>query len=230
MGACQCIHDPPPDACSTPANEAVVASGIRTERLRQVAPWGPRSQDPEDAIEDTAVIHPWNTTRLIRQERLDGRPLKIREFVAHDSRLHWELELRAGNDHQPATSVMIDTNSLTLLPLSRSYSRHSRICCWTPLGRKRPKADNYTLVSRAIKWTAGDSNVGNGQGVRWLDSGKLRPLYGAVDFRAVRRRSCTTSSVLLAKRRFGNRRGHRGCHPRIDAKTVPRRKLYRNRP
>lgn len=57
--------------------------------LRQVAPWGPGSQDPEDAIEDTAVIHPWNTTRLIRQERLDGRPLKIGEFVAHDSRLQF---------------------------------------------------------------------------------------------------------------------------------------------
>ena len=88
----------------------------------------------------------------------------------------------------------------------------------------------YILVSRAIKRTAGDSNVGNGQGVRRLDSGKLRPLYGAVDFRAVRRRSCTTRSVLVAKRRFGNRRGHRGCHPRIGAKTVPRRKLCRNRP
>ena len=73
--------------------------------------------------------------------------------------------------------------------------------CWTPLGRQRPKADNYMLVSRAIKRTAGDSNVGNGQGVRRLDSGKLRPLYGAVDFRAVRRRSCTTSSVLVARRR-----------------------------
>src|SRR3974390_3889452 len=73
MDTCQCIHDPLPDACSTSANEAVVASGIRTERLRQVAPWGPRSQDPEDGIEDTAVIHPWKTTRLIRQERLDGR-------------------------------------------------------------------------------------------------------------------------------------------------------------
>jgi hypothetical protein len=34
MGTCQCIHDPPPDACSTPANEAVVASGVWTERLR----------------------------------------------------------------------------------------------------------------------------------------------------------------------------------------------------
>ena len=50
---------------------------------------GPGSQDPEDGIEDTAVIHPWNTTRLIRQERLDGRPLKIGEFVAHDSGLQF---------------------------------------------------------------------------------------------------------------------------------------------
>ena len=55
------------------------------------------------------------------------------------------------------------------------------------------------LVSRAIKRTAGDSNVRNGQGVRWLDSGKLGPLYGAADFRAVRSRFCTTSSVLVAK-------------------------------
>jgi SAM-dependent methyltransferase len=77
------------------------------------------------------------------------------------------------------------------------------------------------LVSRAIERTAGDSNVGNGQGVCWLDSGKLRPLYGAVDFRAVRRGFCTASSVLVAKRRFGNRRGHRGCHPRIGVKTAP---------
>ena len=46
--------------------------------------------------------------------------------------------------------VMIDTNSLTLFPLSRSYSRHSRICCWTHLGRKRPKANNYLLVSRVF--------------------------------------------------------------------------------
>ena len=76
----------------------------------------------------------------------------------------------------------------------------------------------------------GDSNVENRQGVRRLDSGKLRPLYGAVDFRGVRRRSCRTSSVLLAKRSFGNRCGHRSCHPRIGSKTVARRKLCRNRP
>ena len=38
-------------------------------------------------------------------------------------------------------------------------------------------------------------------------------LYGAINFRALRRGYCTTRSVPVAKRRFGNRRGQRGCHP-----------------
>jgi hypothetical protein len=33
------------------------------------------------------VIHPWHTTRFVRQERLDGDPFIVGEFVAHDSRL-----------------------------------------------------------------------------------------------------------------------------------------------
>ena len=92
------------------------------------------------------------------------------------------------------------------------------------MAERRPKAKNYVLVSRAIKQTAV---------IAMLDADKafagsipkLRPPYGAVDFRAVRRRSCTTSSVLIAQRRSGNRRGHRGCHPRIGAETVPWRTL-----
>jgi len=89
LGACQCIRDPLPDACPTRANEAVVANGLRTERLRQVESWGRGSRDPIDAIEDMAIIHPWNTTRLIRKERFDGRLLKIGKFAAHDSRLQF---------------------------------------------------------------------------------------------------------------------------------------------
>src|SRR5262249_19478660 len=85
MSASQCIHDPAPDARSTPTNEAVVAGSVRTERIRQIAPRCPRSQDPEDATEDTTVIHPWHATRLVGQHRLDGSPLIIGEFVAHDS-------------------------------------------------------------------------------------------------------------------------------------------------
>src|ERR1700746_723250 len=42
MGASQCIHNPGPHARSTPANEAIVARGVRTECIRQVAPLCPR--------------------------------------------------------------------------------------------------------------------------------------------------------------------------------------------
>ena len=57
----------------TPArgtNEAIVASSVRTEVVRQVAPRRSRSQDPEDALEDTTVVHPWHAARLVRQHRL----------------------------------------------------------------------------------------------------------------------------------------------------------------
>jgi len=42
-------------------------------------------QDPEDAIEDTTIVHSWYIARLIRQHRLNGKPLIVREFVTHDS-------------------------------------------------------------------------------------------------------------------------------------------------
>src|SRR5947209_15538712 len=73
-----------PDPRSSPANKTIVAGRVRTEVIRQVSPWRPRSQDPEDAIEDATVIHSWHAARLIRQHRLDRRPLIVCEFVAHD--------------------------------------------------------------------------------------------------------------------------------------------------
>jgi hypothetical protein len=39
-----------------------------------------------------------------------------------------------------------------------------------------------------------------------------------------------TSSIVVAKGRSRDRRWHWGCPPRIGTKTVPERKLYRNRP
>ena len=65
MSAGQCAHDPSPYARSSPANEAVVASGVRTEVFRQIAPRRPRSQDPEDAIEDATVVHPRHAARFV---------------------------------------------------------------------------------------------------------------------------------------------------------------------
>lgn len=35
----QAIHDPIPDACLSPANETIVASGMRSVVLGQITPW-----------------------------------------------------------------------------------------------------------------------------------------------------------------------------------------------
>jgi hypothetical protein len=34
----------------------------------------PERKHPEDAIEDTPVVDPWQTARLVRQHRIDGCP------------------------------------------------------------------------------------------------------------------------------------------------------------
>ena len=60
-------------------------SYVGTERIRQIA--RSRSQDPENAVENTAVIHSRDATRLVGQHGLDDGPLVIIEFVTHDSPL-----------------------------------------------------------------------------------------------------------------------------------------------
>src|SRR5262245_52393437 len=87
VGLGQCAHELGPHARPSPANEAIVAGRIRTEVIREITPWRPRSQDPEDTIEDPAVIHSWHAARLVRQHRLDGSPFVVGKFVAHDSPL-----------------------------------------------------------------------------------------------------------------------------------------------
>src|ERR1700753_4234423 len=85
VGSGKRVYDAAPNTSPPPSNEAVVAGGVRTKRLRQITPRCSRAQDPENAIEDTTVVHARNATRLVRQHCLDGGPLIIREFVAHDS-------------------------------------------------------------------------------------------------------------------------------------------------
>src|ERR1700730_9859762 len=85
VGSGKRVNDAAPDTGSPPPHEAGVASGVRTKRLGQITPGSPRSQDPENPIEDTSVVYPGNATRLVRQHRLDSSPFIVREFVAHDS-------------------------------------------------------------------------------------------------------------------------------------------------
>jgi hypothetical protein len=58
MSRGECIYDTTPYTSPSPTNEAVIAGGVGTERIRQIAPGRSRSQDPENAVENTAVVHP----------------------------------------------------------------------------------------------------------------------------------------------------------------------------
>src|SRR5258708_40239590 len=86
IGASQGVHNLAPDARPPPANEAIVAGGVWTEGLRQVAPRRPGPQPPKDAVEDTPVIHTRDTAWLVRQHRLDDNPFVVGKFVAHYSK------------------------------------------------------------------------------------------------------------------------------------------------
>jgi len=66
MGSGECVYDAAPDTSPPPADESVVAGGVWAERLRQVAPWRSRSQDPEDSVENSSVIHPWPAARFVQ--------------------------------------------------------------------------------------------------------------------------------------------------------------------
>ena len=57
MSSGESIHDLIPDARPAPTNEAIVTGGMGTESLQQIAPRRSWSQDPEDGIEDAAVVH-----------------------------------------------------------------------------------------------------------------------------------------------------------------------------
>ena len=87
MSGGQRLHDPVPDTCPPPANEAIVASGVRAKALRQIAPRRTRSQDPEYAVEDTTVIDAGNAAWLVREHRPDEAPFIVAEFIPHDSKL-----------------------------------------------------------------------------------------------------------------------------------------------
>jgi hypothetical protein len=85
MSLSECAHNLGPNASSSPVSETIVAGRVRAEVVRQVAPWRPRSQDAEDSVEDTTIIHSWRAARLVRQHRIDGSPFLVGEFVTHDS-------------------------------------------------------------------------------------------------------------------------------------------------
>ena len=95
-----------PDPSLSPTDEAVVAGGVRTKAVGQIAPRGSGPQNPKDAVEDTPVIHAGHAARLVRKHRFDGRPLVVSEFVAHDSRLPF-----GGLNHELAADPSVQARS-----------------------------------------------------------------------------------------------------------------------
>ena len=113
MGVSQRVHYLAPDARPPPANEAIVARGVRTKNVRQVPPRRPGSQHPKDAVEDTAIVYPWYAARFVRQKGLDDGPFIIGEFIAHDSRLQFgSLNHVPGNAINPQRPFPADANTL----------------------------------------------------------------------------------------------------------------------
>ena len=72
------LEDAIPDADLGPAPEAVGAGGRRPIALRDVVPGRARPKPPIDAVQHLAVVRP----RLVRQKRLDNRPLEVAQLVA----------------------------------------------------------------------------------------------------------------------------------------------------
>src|SRR5213078_588876 len=73
-----------------------------------------RSRHGAPDVEHAEVICTRHAAGLVRQERLDGGPFVIGEFVAHD----WRLRFGSLNHAPGKTRVEADANALILLPLS----------------------------------------------------------------------------------------------------------------
>src|SRR5690349_1859133 len=76
------LKDAVPHPGLTPAHEAIVAGRRRPIPLRDVAPRRAGAEAPQDAVEHTAIVHPWHAAGLVRQERLDDLPLEIGQLMS----------------------------------------------------------------------------------------------------------------------------------------------------
>ena len=120
MCACQRLQDPVPDAGPSPANEPIVASGPGSVDFRKVTPRRARPQHPEDALEDTPVVHAGNAAWFVR-ERFDDAPFAVAGFLAHDSILHF------GSLNHAQDQGINGQTACPLLEGEPTYGRHREI-------------------------------------------------------------------------------------------------------
>jgi hypothetical protein len=134
MSGSKGVHDPAPYSGPSPPDETVVAGRAWTIAIRQIAPWRAGSQHPTDAVEDASIVHTGDASHLVRQHRPDGSPFIVREFVAHDSRLHFGSLNRVQGGNQSAkvlTTIAGMDGPCPRSPLSRLTPFRQRGCIAT---------------------------------------------------------------------------------------------------
>jgi hypothetical protein len=78
------VHQAIPNASFAPASEAIVGRRIGSVSVGKIAPWRTGAQNPEDAVQNPAIILAARTRPAFRQDRFDNAPLEVRQIVAHD--------------------------------------------------------------------------------------------------------------------------------------------------
>lgn len=78
----QSFEHSPKDACPNPILKTAVTGLVRRIPLRQVAPWGARTQHPQDAVKHTTARFPRAAAaifaaRWLRNQWVKNRPLRI---------------------------------------------------------------------------------------------------------------------------------------------------------
>src|SRR5437660_1786238 len=106
---------------------------------------------PVPLVKHAPIIYARNAARLVRQERLDGGPFIVGEFVAHDSRLQFgSLNHAPGGIINPLRPVMTDANTLNSLPLSGAQPTWWDVLLAAPQSKMTQLADNSQLFFPAL--------------------------------------------------------------------------------
>src|SRR6185503_19284227 len=109
---------------------------------------------PEDAVEDTPVVHPWHTSRLVRRHRPNGCPFVANKFVAPDSSLRFR-----GLNHDP--TVGLNGLSIRRHLRPRSLLGDSVAKLWLRLRLDRDSVDQHCDSQGAVDDGAARARTGS---------------------------------------------------------------------
>ena len=101
----QGLHDLLPEPCQGPAPELTIDAGPLSKLFRQVTPGRPRARDPENPIQNKAMVQGFALVRCAdcQDEAFVKRPLVVRHKVSCQAGLHrrYQLESRSARNVNP---------------------------------------------------------------------------------------------------------------------------------